>query len=361
MSYVRFSNQTSAGAARNIVVDIPAVMTWNLPVTRQAGQATFTLPADSDALNSDYIDPDGMSWVHVYSSTDIGDWTGYITGIRETAGQTVITAVEWWNLLTRIPVQVNRQFLNVNPAVIVKSALGATQWPLISAAETDPHIASWTFYGETVWDHIQRMMDLSGLELYTGADQTFYWGTQTGTFYKSAVLLAPADLIGAEYGTDATQRVTQVTAISGDSWYTARGESGDFGAHAVLKQSTNENGLAALAENELIRRSQPITTLTGQLNRNHWAIGLGDTFSAFIPFAALGAGRLRQCRIVSKQYDSPRDAVSVNVQLLSASQVVGVPSSAIPTPLGGSRFIQATKEETNRQRRGRQYLTETTG
>lgn len=351
MAHVIFSHINASGIGRSISADLAVNATWNLLSTGQAGEATISIPINSDALDSDYISSEGGSWVRILGHSSIGEWRGYITNITERHDATIIRAVEWWSLLQHIPVQQYRVFVHITPAVIVKAAMSASPWPLVGYAEAPPDIERWEFTGESLWDHIQQMMEYSGQELYYDSDRQFHWGRQSGTTDLNQKIVAPFDLNDAVFDWDTQEIASQVTVMSNNEWYTARGNDSKIGRVAVIKENLSTNAMASRAESELVRRSEPIKAITGNLTENYWSVQLGDVFGVFVPYANLGSGFFGHCRVISRTYDDASAQLTTRFQVLAPQQTSGVPN-----PLGGFRFQSSISRQKRWQDRRFRYL-----
>lgn len=351
MAYVRFSHTNTSGVGRDITVEAETDATWNMISTGQAGSATITVPSDSEALDPDFISTTGESWVRIFGHGGVGEWVGFVDRINEFPDRTIIIATEWWAMIQRIPVQQHRIFIHVTPAVIVKAAMGASPWGLLSFAEGIPDLERWEFRGESIWDHVQQMMEFSGQELYYDTDRQMHWGRRGGDSITDQLAVAPYDLVDASMEWDASESVSQVTVISNDEWYTARGNGLTSGRTAVIKEDVATAAMAARAENELVRRSEPKRSITGSLTEDRWSLQLGDTIGVFMPYANLGQGLMHKCRLVSRSFSDSRKTLDVRLQILSARS-----SAGIPNPLGGFKFHQDSSTTRRWQQRGHRYL-----
>ena len=325
MADVEFSYITSAGQRNSIVVDEPTRVTWNLPATGAPGEATVELPVNSPALSSTYISLEGYSWIKVLGGTEYGDWSGYITRIEEGLGKTIIYATEWWGILHRIPVGFNRNFRHVTPAVIVKAAMSASPWTISEAVETYPDIPEYEFNGEAIWDHIQQMMQLSGMEIYYESNYIWKWGRLESSTDVTGIFTAPVDIVDAKITRDSSRMANNVMAVSGLDWYIARGNNLAVQSTSVVKEQLTPAGLGATAENELLRASRPERTITAGLTRDNWSKNVGDSFSVFVPYAAFGEGRIYPVRVVSKTKTDDRELVDVTLQIVENQPIVGLP------------------------------------
>lgn len=280
----------------NVIVTEATVgaLSWRLPVTGQAGEASVTVRASSPAYSAAFINPDGGSSIHVLSDRAAGDWHGILTSLDWQHDAVTLSAHEPQALLGSRFVD-DWSFADTTAGFIITRALRQTlggvrqlSAPNLPYEIGGPLIAEYQFSRQSVWDVAVDLMGLCEQELKVDpASGILDWaGALAHTTAYSRPLYAGSTFHDWRYRVDTLERAAEVIATwEGDSYSAYAGEVAASGwpAQAVVSADGPAYRLVDAAQRELARRRRPKVTLTGSVSVDDFSVRCDRLATVVLP------------------------------------------------------------------------------
>jgi hypothetical protein len=165
-------------------------------------------------------------------------------------------------------------------------------------------IPEYTFDGQTCMDVLSDMMAASGDELHITASGVVWWAAPFAFASSHQTML----IDGGNFHTGSRRvrnsgRLSEVTAINGDTYYTARdGTAAADGWPGSTSFTTDATGAALVvaARTELQQRVDPTVEISGSVGPELWGIRERDYVTVHLPWAGF-SGRTYCCRVLGRR------------------------------------------------------------
>lgn len=352
----------------NVTVDLPATVRWTNASAREFGSAQVTIPRRTTADSASYFDQDGGSLIDL-RDPNLGNWRGVVTSPEIDDEHITLTAIHVAKWLDIRPVSRQRVLVGMTAGAIVRAALndgliglGRTVIRAGTFVEAAPHIDSYSFTGQSVYQVITDMMEATGQEWSLSDDGALSWVPRTGTLYAK-VLCQDGDLKDVKRRADVDQRLMEVIGVDANKreYVNRAGElaaAGFWPRAAVLTGRTPIEAARLSAITVAQRRTSDIT-YTMQLLKtaaNHWAsIRPGDFIQTMLPRAGTSAAS-PLFRVLAMGYADGDAGVELALQYVSPIDTTTIlrafmeggasaPPPQPPPPTDPTPAINQTKQD----------------
>jgi hypothetical protein len=356
---------------RSITVDAPADRAWRAAHTGQAGQATISLQRGSAALSSTYINPDTGSAVLIHDEAGCGVWRGIVTDIGVDGYQTLVSAVQPFQLLGRRIVQTSQTLRHLTPGAAMTLACGMALDGVQVLSTRYTHegggvdVGTFAPGGSDLWRVLNDLMLYSDGEVHVDEDGVVLWvGPLAYGTRRTELLIAGGNLSNFQYQTSGGDRVAEVISSGTYGTYTARRGEVAAGGWPAQSAITGDPGLA---EAEAHRRALPQVRISGTVNPLRWYLRERDYVRVVVPRARF-TGATHTCRVLARSISDRDRVMTLELQVIPSQTPPQIPSYAgaggrMPPPQrpnedgSGGSPSQQQQELIRRTRRGAREWT----